>query len=82
MIQCVFVTGRGRFNFEFGNKVWPDFFRTGALFGQSLDAVADHSAGIGLDGVFNGAFVIVNEQPAEVFKSNFILPFQKLQRTG
>ena len=62
MLGCFRVAGSGRFGFELGNKIRPHRLGTGALFGNGLDPVAEHGAGVGIDGAFDDALVVVNEE--------------------
>src|SRR5205823_13068927 len=56
------VAGGGRFGFEPIYEIRPHRLGTGALFGHSLDPVAEHGAGVGVDGAFDDALVVVNEE--------------------
>ena len=56
------IASSRRFGFEFVNKVWPDRLGTGALFGYSFDPVAEHGAGVGVDGPFDDALVVIDEE--------------------
>src|SRR2546421_12405539 len=62
MLRPFRVTGSGRFGFEPGNKIRPHWLGTGTLFGHGLDPVAEHGAGVGVDGAFDDALVVVNEK--------------------
>src|SRR5436190_22770015 len=62
MLRPFRVTGSGRFGFEPGNKIGPHWLGTGTFFGHGLDPVAEHSAGVGVDGAFDDALVVVNEE--------------------
>src|SRR5438309_8828353 len=62
MLRPFPVTGSGRFGFEPGNKIGPHWLGTGTLFGHGLDPVAEHGAGVGVDGAFDDALVVVNEE--------------------
>src|SRR5205823_147302 len=56
------VAGGGRFGFEPIYQIRPHRLGTGALFGHGLDPVAEHGAGVGLDGAFDDALVVVDEE--------------------
>src|SRR5207245_10012765 len=62
MLRPFPVAGHGRFGFEPGNKIRPHWLGTGALFGYGLDPVAEHGAGVGIDGAFDDALVVVDEE--------------------
>ena len=56
------VAGSGRFGFEPGNKIRPHWLGTGTFFGHGLDPVAEHGAGVGVDGAFDDALVVIDEE--------------------
>src|SRR6266550_6435812 len=62
MLRPFRVTGSGRFGFEPGNKIRPHRLGTGPLFGDGLDPVAEHGAGVGVDGAFDDALVVIDEE--------------------
>src|SRR5947207_2324396 len=62
MLRSFRVAGSGRFGFESGNKIRPQWLGTGTLFGHGLDPVAEHGTGVGIDGAFDDALVIVDEE--------------------
>src|SRR2546430_16714671 len=62
MLRPFRVTGSGRFGFEPGNKIGPHCLGTGTLFGHGLDPVTEHGAGVGVDGAFDDALVVIDEE--------------------
>src|SRR5437762_7230696 len=62
MLRSFRVAGSGRFGFESGNKIRPYWLGTGTLFGHGLDPVAEHGAGVGIDGAFDDALVVVDKE--------------------
>src|SRR5881394_3506252 len=62
MLRSFRVAGSGRFGFESGNKIRPYWLGTGTLFGHGLDSVAEHGAGVGVDGAFDDALVVIDEE--------------------
>src|SRR5690349_7321048 len=62
MLRPFRVAGSGRFAFEPGNEIWPHRLGTGALFCYGLDPVAEHGAGVGIDGAFDDALVVVDKE--------------------
>src|SRR6266699_7289875 len=62
MLRPFRVAGHGRFGFEPGNKIRPHWLGTGTFFGHGLDPVAEHGAGVGVDGAFDDALVVIDEE--------------------
>src|SRR5205823_1458847 len=62
MLRSFRVAGSGRFGFESGNKIRPYWLGTGTLFGHGLDPVAEHGAGVGIDGALDDALVVIDEE--------------------
>src|SRR5438477_9204511 len=62
MLRPFRVASSRRSGFEPGNEIWPHRLGTGALFGDGLDPVAEHGAGVGVDSAFDDALVVVNEE--------------------
>src|SRR5205823_7159844 len=56
------VAGGGRFGFEPIYQIRPHRLGTGPLFGHGLDPVAEHGAGVGVDGAFDDALVVIDEE--------------------
>ena len=66
MIGRLLVARRRRFLGEVRNLVRPFPFTAYAKVDQRFNAVADHRSGIVIDRAFHRAFVVVNEQPAQI----------------
>src|SRR4029077_11997439 len=62
MLRPFRVTGSGRFGFEPDNKIRPHWLGRGTLFGHRLDPVAENGAGVGVDGAFDDALVVIDEE--------------------
>ncbi len=62
MLKSGLVGGRGGFESELFGHVGPVAFRADPLFRNGLDPVADLGTGIGGNGVFDGSFVVVDEE--------------------
>src|SRR6266550_7617281 len=62
MLRPFRVAGTGRFGFEPRNKIRPHWLGTGTLFGHGLYPVAEHGAGVGVDGAFDDALVVIDEE--------------------
>src|SRR5260370_36323952 len=62
MLRPFCVAGTGRFGFEPRNKTRPHWLGTGTLFCHGLYPVAEHGAGVGVDGAFDGALAVIDEE--------------------
>src|SRR5437899_4795254 len=66
MIGRLFVARGRRFLGELRNLVWPLLFTAHTKLDERFDAVANHRARVVIDRAFHRAFVVVNEQPAQI----------------
>ena len=79
MLGRVGVANLRRLILEMRDDVGPHLLRTNALLRQRFDAIPQLGTGIGLNGIFDDALVVIDEEPAQGHERIAILDFEKFK---